>query len=105
MLPSFLRAAGFFGLHRARSVAGFDEGAGEGLNIRFGFGQGLVEAGGKFDRRLRQAPGQSALAADRALLIRLSLNALQRYRQQPKWEQTAGEIRRFLVEMIKKSGK
>ncbi len=45
------------------------------------------------------------LAADRALLIRLSLNALQRYRQQPKWEQTAGEIRQFLMEMIKKSGK
>ncbi len=44
------------------------------------------------------------LAADRALLTRLSLNALERYRQQPKWEQTAGEIRQFLVEMIK-SGK
>ena len=45
------------------------------------------------------------LAADRALLIRLSLNALQRYRQQPKWEQTAGEIRQFLLEMIKNSEK
>ena len=45
------------------------------------------------------------LAADRALLTRLSLNALERYRQQPKWEQTAGEIRQFLVETIKKSGK
>jgi glycosyltransferase involved in cell wall biosynthesis len=45
------------------------------------------------------------LAADRALLTRLSLNALEHYRQQPKWEQTAGEIRQFLVEMIKKSEK
>lgn len=45
------------------------------------------------------------LAADRALLTRLSLNALQRCRQQPKWEQTAGEIRQFLVEMIEKRGK
>ena len=41
------------------------------------------------------------LAADRALLTHLSLNALERYRQQPKWKQTAGEIRQFLVEMIK----
>ena len=41
----------------------------------------------------------AALAADRALLTRLSLNALARYRQQPTWEQTAGEIRGFLKEM------
>lgn len=45
------------------------------------------------------------LAADRALLTRLSLHALERYRRQPKWEQTAGKIRQFLAEMIKKSGK
>lgn len=45
------------------------------------------------------------LATDRALLTRLSLNALKRYRQQPKWEQTAGEIRKFLAEMIEKRGK
>lgn len=45
------------------------------------------------------------LATDRARLTRLSLNALQRYRQQPKWEQTAGEIRKFLAEMIEKRGK
>lgn len=37
------------------------------------------------------------LAFDRALLTRMSLNALARYRQQPKWEQTAGEIRQFLL--------
>ncbi len=40
-----------------------------------------------------------ALAADRALLTRLSRNALEHYRQQPKWEQTAGEIRKFLAKM------
>jgi glycosyltransferase involved in cell wall biosynthesis len=37
-----------------------------------------------------------SLASDRALLARMSLNALQRYRRQPTWEQTAGEIRAFL---------
>lgn len=31
------------------------------------------------------------------LLTELSLNALERYRQQPRWEQTAGEIRQFLL--------
>ncbi len=45
------------------------------------------------------------LATDRALLTRLSLNALKRYRQQPKWEQTAGKIRKFLADMIEKRGK
>ncbi len=45
------------------------------------------------------------LAADRALLTRLSLNALERCRQQPKWKQTAGEIRQFLVERIENCGK
>lgn len=40
-----------------------------------------------------------ALASDRDLLARLSLNALRRYREQPSWERTAGEIRRFL-EMV-----
>jgi glycosyltransferase involved in cell wall biosynthesis len=38
----------------------------------------------------------AALAKDRELLTRLSLNAWQRYRQQPKWEQTAATIRSFL---------
>ena len=37
-----------------------------------------------------------ALAVDRSLLTRLSLQALKRYQQQPTWEQTAGEIRGFL---------
>lgn len=41
------------------------------------------------------------LARDRSLLAELSLNALARYRQQPTWEQTAGEIRAFLLEMSK----
>lgn len=44
------------------------------------------------------------LAADRALLTRMSLKALERYRQQPKWEQTAEQIRQFLLEMTE-SGK
>jgi glycosyltransferase involved in cell wall biosynthesis len=38
----------------------------------------------------------SALANDRELLARMSLNALERYRQQPTWEETAGRIRDFL---------
>ena len=46
----------------------------------------------------------TALASDRALLARMSLNALARYQQQPTWEQTAGEIREFLKKQIK-SGK
>ncbi|GAB4492364.1 MAG: glycosyltransferase family 4 protein [Anaerolineales bacterium] len=53
----------------------------------------------------RLAARLKTLATDRALLTRLALNALQRYRQQPKWEQTAGEIRQFLVEMIEQRGK
>jgi glycosyltransferase involved in cell wall biosynthesis len=36
------------------------------------------------------------LADDRELLARMSLNALKRYRQQPTWEETVGEIRDFL---------
>jgi glycosyltransferase involved in cell wall biosynthesis len=40
------------------------------------------------------------LAKDRELLARLSLSAQQRYRSQPKWEQTAGNIRAFLHKMI-----
>jgi glycosyltransferase involved in cell wall biosynthesis len=43
-----------------------------------------------------------ALASDRDLLARMSLNALKRYRQQPTWEQTAGEIREFLQKQIKR---
>ncbi len=42
----------------------------------------------------------AALARDRELLTRLSLNAWQRYRQQPKWEQTAASIRSFLQDQI-----
>jgi glycosyltransferase involved in cell wall biosynthesis len=41
------------------------------------------------------------LASDRALLTRLSLNALKRYQEQPRWEQTAAEIRQFLQKMAK----
>lgn len=42
----------------------------------------------------------AALAGDRELLARLSLNAWQRYRHQPKWEQTAASIRSFLKNQI-----
>jgi glycosyltransferase involved in cell wall biosynthesis len=39
------------------------------------------------------------LANNRELLTRLSLNALKRYKSQPRWEQTAGGIRDFLHQM------
>jgi len=42
----------------------------------------------------------AALARDQDLLTRLSINALQRYRNQPKWETTAASIREFLQKMI-----
>ena len=38
----------------------------------------------------------SLLVRDRDLLAGMSVKALERYRQQPKWEQTAGRIREFL---------
>lgn len=40
------------------------------------------------------------LAADRNRLARMSLAALQRYQQQPKWAQTAAEIRQFLLSQL-----
>lgn len=42
----------------------------------------------------------SQLAADRDLLAKLSLNARKRYIQQPSWDETAGQIRAFLQNMI-----
>ena len=41
----------------------------------------------------------TTLAQDRALLVQLSLNALERYRQQQPWEQTAADIGGFLMGM------
>jgi glycosyltransferase involved in cell wall biosynthesis len=41
----------------------------------------------------------SALAGDRAMLRRMSMSALERYRRQPAWTETAARIRRFLVSM------
>lgn len=41
-----------------------------------------------------------ALASDRDLLARMSLNALKRYQQQPTWVETAGEIREFMCKII-----
>ncbi|MFZ5857717.1 MAG: glycosyltransferase family 4 protein [Chloroflexota bacterium] len=40
------------------------------------------------------------LASDRDLLARMSVNALERYRVQPKWDETAGKIREFLQNQI-----
>lgn len=40
------------------------------------------------------------LASNRRLLTEISLNALARYERQPRWEQTAAEIRAFLQKMI-----
>ena len=42
----------------------------------------------------------SMLNNDRELLARMSVNALQRYRRQPTWNETAGQIREFLRQMI-----
>ncbi len=42
----------------------------------------------------------TALANDRALLARLSLNALRRYRAQPTWHTTAASIRAFLQRLV-----
>lgn len=39
----------------------------------------------------------SNLASDRELLLKLSLNAVRRYKSQPKWDETAKSIRRFLL--------
>jgi glycosyltransferase involved in cell wall biosynthesis len=40
------------------------------------------------------------LATNRELLLRLSLNAVKRYKAQPKWDETAKSIREFLRWMI-----
>jgi glycosyltransferase involved in cell wall biosynthesis len=43
----------------------------------------------------------STLATDRELLTQLSLNARARYMQQPAWEETASQIRNFLVGFVR----
>jgi glycosyltransferase involved in cell wall biosynthesis len=40
------------------------------------------------------------LFTDRDLLLRLSLNALKRYKAQPKWDESAKKIREFLHNMV-----
>jgi glycosyltransferase involved in cell wall biosynthesis len=40
------------------------------------------------------------LAEDRDLLLKSSLNALQRYKSQPKWDETVKNIREFLQQML-----
>ena len=42
----------------------------------------------------------ATLASDHELLARMSINALQRYQRQPKWEETMHRIRDFLLQMI-----
>jgi glycosyltransferase involved in cell wall biosynthesis len=54
-------------------------------------------------------PGDAELLADRLkllngkrdVLIRMSLAARARYLRQPKWEQTASQIREFLLKQIR----
>ena len=60
----------------------------------------LIEPGdaGFLASRLR------ALDEDRGLLIHMSLAARERYRQQPKWTETAGRIREFLQSLLGKIG-
>jgi glycosyltransferase involved in cell wall biosynthesis len=45
----------------------------------------------------------TSLAKDRDLLIRLSLNARERYLRQPSWAETARRIRQFLQAMAKQT--
>ena len=40
------------------------------------------------------------LSSDRDILARLSLNALKRFRSQPRWEEIASDIREFLQRMV-----
>jgi glycosyltransferase involved in cell wall biosynthesis len=40
------------------------------------------------------------LANDRELLARMSVKALERYRQQPTWDTTAGQVREFLYGLL-----
>ncbi len=42
----------------------------------------------------------SELLANRDLLLKLSLNAVKRYKSQPKWNETAKSIRDFLHQMV-----
>lgn len=41
----------------------------------------------------------TSLAQDRNLLVQLSLNARRRYTQQPSWNETANQIRKFLLDI------
>jgi glycosyltransferase involved in cell wall biosynthesis len=42
----------------------------------------------------------AALLADSDRLAKMSINALKRYQQQPRWNETAGQIRQFLQAQI-----
>ncbi len=56
----------------------------------------LIEA----DDSIALAEHLREIEENRELLLTMSLNALKRYQSQPKWEQTAGQIRGFLVKQI-----
>jgi glycosyltransferase involved in cell wall biosynthesis len=43
----------------------------------------------------------STLAHDQDLLADMSVKALDRYHEQPTWEQTAASIRQFLLDLLK----
>jgi glycosyltransferase involved in cell wall biosynthesis len=45
------------------------------------------------------------LASDRALLVKLSLNAVERYTSQPKWHETAKNIREFIYQFVGANGR
>jgi len=53
---------------------------------------------------LKLASCLKTLAGEKELLVRMSLNALERYRNQPSWDQTAWKIRNFLYEMVIQKG-
>jgi len=42
----------------------------------------------------------SELVVNRDLLVKLSLNAMKRYQRQPKWDETAKNIRDFLQQFV-----
>jgi len=52
------------------------------------------------DNALMLAEHIKELATNRELLLKLSLNAVKRYKSQPKWDETAKSIREFLYRMI-----
>lgn len=98
IIPSFYEGFGIsylegmaFGLPAIGTTAGaIPQLISDGVN---GF---LIEPGDS--NTLAKLIGQ--LASDRGLLTRSSLAALERFRSQPTWAQSAETIRRFLIQML-----